>query len=81
MHQRSELLAEDPTESERRHRLIVEFWQALDDEGDAGATTWEALVRLRDKVTTALLRRPPDIGLAERLTARAALLLAGHGDK
>ena len=76
----SELLLADPAEFERRRRLIIEFWQALDDDGDAGATTWEVLDRLRDKVTTALLRRPPDICLAESLTAKAAILLTNHHD-
>jgi hypothetical protein len=74
-----ELSPEEPTEYDRKHRLIIEFWTALYDEGDAGATTWEALDRLRDRVTTALRKRPPDIRLAESLTARAGLLLTGQG--
>lgn len=71
------LLSVEPTESERKRRLIYEFWTALCNDGDAGAATWEALDRLRDRVTTALRKRPPDIGLAESLTAKAALLVAG----
>ena len=74
-----ELLPLKPTEYERKHRLITEFWTALYDDGDAGATTWEALDRLRDRVTTALGERPPDLGLAESLTARAAMLITGQG--
>lgn len=76
MHHRR-LLSVDPTESERRRRLIYEFWTALYNDGDAGAATWEALDRLRDRVTTALRKRPPDIGLAESLTAKASLLMTG----
>lgn len=72
------LLPEELTRSERRSKLITEFWTALDNEGDAGATTWEALDRLRGRVTTSLRKRPPDIGLAESLTAKAALLMAGY---
>ncbi len=76
MHLR-ELLSVEPTESERRRRLISEFWAALYDDGDAGAATWEALDRLKDRATTALRKRPPDTRLAESLTAKAALLVAG----
>jgi type IV secretory pathway ATPase VirB11/archaellum biosynthesis ATPase len=72
------LLSAEPTESERKTKLIKEFWTALFDEGDAGATTWEALDRLSERVTTALRQRPPNICLAESLTAEAALLIAGH---
>ena len=71
------LLPDELTWSERRSRLIFEFWTALDNDGDAGATTWEVLDRLRDRVTTALRRRPPNISLADSLTAKAALLIAG----
>ena len=74
-----EVLPEKPTEYERKHRLIIEFWTTLYDEGDAGAATWEALDRLRDRVTTALREQPPDIRLAESLTARAALLINDEG--
>ena len=71
------LLPVNPTESERKQRLICEFWTALYNDGDAGAATWEALDRLRDRVTTALCKAPPDICLAESLTARAALAVDG----
>jgi len=63
-----------------RCSLVRDFWKALDDDGDPGATTWEALDRLRDKVTAALRRRPPDYGLAESLTAKAALLMTSRGE-
>lgn len=72
------LLPDEPEEFERRRRLICEFWTALYIDGDAGSTTWEALDRLRDRVTTALRKRPPRLCLAESLTAKAALLVAGH---
>lgn len=77
MHHPLELLRDDPIETERRRKLIIEFWAALESDGDSGATTWEALDRMRERVRTALFRRPPDICLAESLTAQAALLLAG----
>jgi len=73
-----EVLPEKPSEYERKRRLIIEFWTALYDDGDAGAATWEALDRLRDRVTTALRKRPPDIRLAESLTARAAMLITAQ---
>ncbi len=72
------LLPDELTQPERQSRLMIEFWTALDNEGDAGATTWEALDRLRDRVTTALRKRPPDISLADSLTAKAALLISGY---
>ena len=74
-----ELSPAEPTEYGRKRRLIYDFWAALYDDGDPGAATWEALDRLRDRVTTALGRRPPDVRLAESLTARAALLITGQG--
>lgn len=77
MHHPGELLSDEPVESERHRRLIVAFWAALEDAGDRGATTWEALDRVHERVRTALHQRPPDIMLAESLTARAALLIAG----
>jgi len=78
MHPLRKLLSVKPPEYEWKYRLICEFWTALYDEGDAGATTWEALDRLRDRVTTLLDERPPDLGLAESLTARAALMISGE---
>lgn len=74
-----ELLPDDPVDTERRRQLILEFWSALYEDGESGAATWEALDRLHERVTTALYRRPPDIGLAESLTAEAMLLIDGHG--
>lgn len=80
MHRPRKLLAEDPLEIQRRRRLINEFWTALYNEGDCGATTWEVLDRIRDRVTTALLKRPPDVRRAESLTAKAMLLIEGIGE-
>ncbi|MEK6676512.1 MAG: hypothetical protein AABZ47_12780 [Planctomycetota bacterium] len=67
---------ENATSYERRRRLINEFWHALYDGADAGAATWEALDRMNDRVTTALRKRPPDLCLAESLTAKAALMIS-----
>jgi hypothetical protein len=78
---KSELLSAEPTDVQRRMRSIIDFWTALYQDGDAGATTWEVLDRLRDRVTTALHARPPDIRLAESLTARAASLLSEYWAK
>ncbi len=78
MHRKRALSPEEPTEFERKRRLIIEFWTALYNDGDAGAASWEALDRLSDRVTTALRKRPPDLGLAESLTAKAALLIASR---
>jgi hypothetical protein len=75
-----ELSPEELSERERKRRLVFEFWTDLYNEGDAGAATWEALDRLRDKVTAALSRRPPNVGLAESLTAKAAMMMiSGQG--
>lgn len=79
MHPRRKLLPEISQEYQRRYKLIQEFWTALYNGGDSGAATWESLDRICDRVTTALRRRPPDICLAERLTAKAALLINGFG--
>jgi len=80
MHRPSESLSDNSAEPNRRVELLIEFWTALDNDGDPGGTTWEALDRIRDKVTTALRKRPPDVSLAESLTAKAALLIAGCRD-
>lgn len=75
---KSELLSAEPTDVQRRMKSLIDFWTALYEDGDAGATTWEVLDRLRDKVTSALHARPPDISRAESLTARAASLLSDN---
>jgi hypothetical protein len=43
--------------------------------GDAGATTWEVLDRIRDEVTECLISKPARIDEAESLTANALWLL------
>ena len=80
MHHSRKLLPDQLARSEWRARLVTEFWTSLYSDGEAGATNWEALDRLRDRVRTALRKRPPDLCLAESLTAKAAILLTNHHD-
>lgn len=77
MHQHE--LQPDPSSEIYRRDLINRFWHDLELDGETGAATWEALTRIREKVTSALARRPPDTALADSLTAKAVLLINGHG--
>lgn len=70
------LLPDEPAEEGWKPELICEFWSALYNDGDAGAATWEALDCIRDRVTAALGKQPPDCSLAESLTAKAALMIS-----
>ena len=64
-------------DGEVRIQRIVDFWNALRTSGTPGTTTWEVLEPLEQLVTEHLDHDPPDIGWAESLTARAALLIQG----
>ncbi len=75
--QHSGLPPDDVSAVEPRIRRIVDFWNELDCSGESGATTWEVLEELRLEVTECLSRDPPDIDLAESLTARAMHSIAG----
>ena len=68
------LPAETRLDTERRQAL-VDWWQEVSRSGDAGATTWEVLDRLRDRVTECLYMCPPDLCLAESFTAQALFLM------
>jgi hypothetical protein len=59
------------------HRSIVDWWNAFSVCDRPGGSTWEVLDDIQRQVTECLSRDPPDIGQAESLTARAALLMAG----
>jgi hypothetical protein len=50
---------------------IVEFWMEIERSGDAGATTWEVLDRIRNRVTECLRQDSPNLIEARRLTAEA----------
>lgn len=60
-----------------RQWLIIEFWRELQRSGDSGATSWEVLDSIANRVTEALMQEPPDLNRAESLTARALLLIEG----
>ena len=62
-------------ESMRRQR-IVEFWSAVHIDEDSGSTTWEVLEGLERRVTDCLAAQPPNIDLAEQLTAKTLLIMA-----
>ena len=66
--------------AERKERIqrVIDFWTALYVGGDSGETTWGVLDGIQAQVTDGLSREPKDIGLAESLTAYAALLIAGQ---
>ena len=64
------------TDRERIQRL-VDFWNAYTADDDSGDTTKEVLEELQREVTDCLYRDPPDMNMAERLTARAFHLIEG----
>lgn len=65
--------------SERpRCKAIVLFWSEVWNSGCSGATTWEALEDLERQVTEAMDRDPPDLGLAESITAMAQFGISGQ---
>ncbi len=61
-----------------RLQAIVDWWTQLEVCGDCGVTCWEVLDPIRDKVTACLGFSPPDIDMAEHLTARAIGLITGE---
>lgn len=71
---RNEMSPANPPPNDRRQR-IVQFWMALELDGDPGATTREVLDGLRDRVTECLAIE--DIATAESLTAKALLYIEG----
>ena len=58
-------------------RCIAAFWNEIHIGCDSGATTWEVLDSLEKAVVDCLVSNPPDIKMAESLTAEAALLITG----
>lgn len=74
---RSGLSSDSPQKPDATIQAIIEFWNGLRICDESIATTWEVLGSLESRVTECLYRKPPDIDLAESLTAKAALLIAG----
>lgn len=60
-----------------RLELISWFWRELYVGENPGETTWEELGVLRSQVDDALAGNPPDVSIAETLTAYAMALSAG----
>ena len=74
------LSSDDPQSSVSRWRLITAWWSDLFDGGDPGATTWEVLEEIQQKVTDCRAQEPPDLGRAESLTFKAFHLAARNGN-
>jgi hypothetical protein len=60
-----------------RRETIVDWWTQLEMSDDCGRTTWEVLDPIRDRVTACLGLSPPQIDMAEHLTALALRLITG----
>jgi hypothetical protein len=60
-----------------RREAIVDWWMQMESGGDCGTTTWEVLDPIRDRVTACLGLSPPQINMAEHLTALALRLITG----
>ena len=75
---RPKLSPDEPPDPDYRRRLLVEWWIELERGGDAGATTWECLDLLRDRVTECLAYSPPLLLQAESYTAKAMLMVSGY---
>src|SRR2546423_168825 len=73
----TEALPVKPLRDGERQQCIIFWWQELSRGGDAGATTWEVLEPIQDRVTASLYASPPDLRTAESLTALAVALVSG----
>jgi hypothetical protein len=65
---------------ERRRQCLIEAWNQLDLEEDFGAADRGVIMSLRARVTEALAKSPPDIELADSITARAFLIIQSNLD-
>jgi hypothetical protein len=74
----NKLPPEDPFSRESRLRRIEKFWNALEETGDSGEASREALEEIRGQVTDCLMRNPQNLEKAESLTAKAALKIQGQ---
>ncbi len=75
---RTQMSLDNPKINEERSR-IINFWNGLRVCGDPGETTWKVLDSLERQVTEYLNHDPPNMKMAESLTATAALAIGGHG--
>ncbi|WP_417388473.1 hypothetical protein [Gimesia sp.] len=63
---------------EERIATLKKFWRSLFLGKDPGSTTWEVLDFFDSRVEQCLGSSPPDIDLAEELTAEAMLHITGQ---
>jgi hypothetical protein len=71
----------DGLSPEDRLRLVAEFWNELQTDGDYGKADQVVVDKISQQVTDAMSQNPPDISRAESLTAYALHLLAGNIDE
>ena len=67
----------DSSQDSIRRQRIVDFWMELDAFEEAGGNSWEALLALRNEVTSSLWTG--DLAEAESLTAQALFYLEAFG--
>jgi hypothetical protein len=72
------LSPDDPSDPKNRLQEVINFWNGFGCRQDAGETTWGILEEIQIQVTECLRQQSPDLEEAERLTAKAALLLTGR---
>ena len=75
----NDLSARGSPEDNERIQWLIEFWNGLSVSTDAGETI-EEVRDFQVRVMDCLVRIPPDVRRAERLTAEAANLIAGQDD-
>jgi len=61
-------------------RLIAEFWNEVQTNGDYGMADQVVVDEISQQVTDAMSQNPADVDHAESLTAYALHLLAGNID-
>jgi hypothetical protein len=76
----TELLPAEPLTDRDRLELLWKIWRELSMSGDAGATSWDVLDGIQAQVTEHLSFDPPNISIAESLTAKAFLLREGQSN-
>ncbi|MCR9117559.1 MAG: hypothetical protein NXI22_11495 [bacterium] len=75
---RNKLLAERNLSEQERIDKLVDFWQPLMNGTSSGSTTWKVLEYFDMRVSRCLADSPPDVDLAESLTANAIWHLTGR---
>jgi hypothetical protein len=66
------------SEDQESFEAISSFWNGVNSIENLDGATRGALEQLQVQVTDAMFQRPPNRGLAERLTAYAMLILEKH---